>query len=373
MKDPVLEQMRQWLPELFGTSGKAPKPGGMCTPEAGCPPAADGTRTDIIGMLTGSGAVPPAEKQIAGEKEAQNKDSEKEIAMIAITGATGNIGSKIAAALLSGGHPVRCIARSTDKLDALAAQGAEVEAISLADTRALTQAFSGAEAVFAMIPPNYQAPDFLSYQEMIGTSLARAIQASGVKYVVNLSSLGAHLADGTGPIKGLHAQEQRLNELPGVHLLHLRPTYFMENLLANIPLIQTMNIMGSALRADLPLPMIATRDIAAVAALRLAKKDFAGQGIVDLLGQRDLSMEEIARIVGRKIDRPDLKYVQFAYPDTRKAMLDMGFSDDVAGLFIEMSRAFNEGLVQGTRTPGNTTETAFEDFAQIFVQILFGR
>lgn len=293
--------------------------------------------------------------------------------MIVITGATGNIGSKISAALLSAGHPVRCIARSREKLDALAAKGAKVAAVSLADTAALTKAFAGAEAVFAMIPPNYQAPDFLSYQEMIGTSLARAIQASGVQYVVNLSSQGAHLADKTGPIKGLHAQEQRLNQLAGVHVLHLRPTYFMENLLASIPLIQSMNIMGSAIRGDLYLPMIATDDIAAVAARHLVKKDFEGRMVVDLLGQRDLTMEEAARIVGRKIDRPDLTYVQFSYADTQKALVEMGFSDDVAGLFIEMSHAFNEGLVQGTRTRENTTETSFEDFARIFVQLLHGR
>ena len=292
--------------------------------------------------------------------------------MIAITGATGNIGGKIAAALLSGGHAVRCIARSTDKLETLAAQGAEVEAISLADTAALIKAFDGVETVFAMIPPNYQAPDFSFYQEMIGTSLVKAIQAVRIQHVVNLSSIGAHLPDKTGPIKGLHAQEQRLNQLSGVHVLHLRPTYFMENLLANVPLIQSMNIMGSALRDDLPMPMIATRDIAKVAARRLVDKDFAGKSLVELLGQRDLTMTEVASIVGRKIDRPDLKYVQFSYPDTGKALTDMGFSSDVADQFIEMNRAFNEGLVQGKRTPENTTETPFEDFAQIFVKLIYG-
>lgn len=293
--------------------------------------------------------------------------------MIAITGATGNIGSKIAETLLSEGQRVRCIARSREKLAALADRGAEVQSLSLADTKALTQALSGVEALFAMIPPNYQAPDFLAYQEMVGTSLVRAIQAAGVRYVVNLSSIGAHLPDKTGPIRGLHAQEQRLNQVEGLHLVHLRPTYFMENLLASVPLIQSMNIMGSAIRADLPMPMIATRDIAAVAARRLAQKDFSGQTVVELLGQRDLTMAEVARIVGRKIDRPDLNYVQFSYADTRKALVDMGFSDDVADLFVEMSRAFNEELIQGHRTPRNTTETSFEDFAPVFVRLLHGR
>lgn len=291
--------------------------------------------------------------------------------MIAITGATGNIGSKITKELMFRGQKVRCIARTADNLMEFTDRGAEAIAIPLAQTEPLTEAFSGAEAVFVMIPPNYAAPDFLAYQEMIGTSLMTAIEESGVKYVVNLSSQGADLPDKTGPIKGLHAQEERLNRLKGVNILHLRPTYFMENLLANVDMIKNMNIMGSAIRADIELPMIATRDIASYAANRLDRKDFSGTGIADLLGQRDLSMDEAARIIGRKIDKPDLKYVQFSYADTKKAMTGMGFSDDVAGLFIEMSKAFNDGLVHTRRTSENTTDTPFEDFAQIFPKLVY--
>jgi uncharacterized protein YbjT (DUF2867 family) len=207
---------------------------------------------------------------------------------------------------------------------------------------------------------------------MIGTSLIKAIERSGVQYVVNLSSLGADLPDKTGPIRGLHAQEQRLNRLPGVNVLHLRPTHFMENLLFDVELIKTQNIMGSALRADLQIPMIATRDIAAVAAQHLEKRDFTGKHVVELLGQRDLSMDEAAAIIGRKIDRPDLKYVQFSHEDTQKALAGMGFSADVIKLFIEMNRAFNEGLIRAARTEQNTTETSFEEFAQVFPSLIYG-
>lgn len=293
--------------------------------------------------------------------------------MIVITGATGNIGSKITQELLSRGHKVRCVARTADRLIELTDRGAEAVAISLAQTELLTKAFSKAEAVFAMIPSNYQAPDFLAYQDMIGTSLVEAIQASGVPYVVNLSSLGADLPDKTGPIRGLHAQEERLNQLDGVHILHLRPTYFMENLLANVDLIKNQNIMGSDLRNDIQLPMIATRDIAAYAADRLDEKDFSGHSFAHLLGQRDLTMDEAAQIIGRKLDNPELKYVPFSYADTEQALTGMGFSADVARLFTEMSKALNEGLIRSRRTQENTTETSLEDFAPIFRKLIYGK
>jgi uncharacterized protein YbjT (DUF2867 family) len=291
--------------------------------------------------------------------------------MIAITGATGNIGSRITADLLSKGQNVRCIARTEDNLKNFADKGAEIATISLEDTAALSNALTGVEAIFAMIPPHYQALDFRAFQNTIGASIAEAVKTSGVKYVVNLSSQGTHLPGETGPIKGLNDQEQRLNKLTGVNILHLRPTYFMENLLANIDMIKQMNIMGSAIQGDKKMPMIATQDIARFAAERLLKNDFSGTTVKNLLGQRDVSMNEAAEIIGKKINKPDLKYVQFSYEDTEKALVDMGFSADVAGLFIEMSKAFNQGLIHTPRTQENTTDTHLEEFVEVFARIFF--
>jgi uncharacterized protein YbjT (DUF2867 family) len=293
--------------------------------------------------------------------------------MIAITGATGNIGSKITLDLISKGEKVRCIARGADKLEGLAGKGADTAAVDLADTGALTSAFSGAEAAFVMIPPNYGVSDFRAYQNAVGESIVKAVKEAGVMAVVNLSSQGAHLPDKTGPIKGLHDQEERLNKLSGVNVLHLRPSYFMENLLTNIEMIRNQNMLGGALKADMKIPMIATQDIGKFAAERLAQKDFSGITVKDLLGQRDLSMNEAAVIVGEKIDRPDLKYVQFSYDDTRSALVSMGLSEDVAGLFIEMMRAFNDGLIKSHRSPENTTDTPLEEFAAVFAKILDGK
>ena len=290
--------------------------------------------------------------------------------MYVITGATGHIGSKAAEILLVRGEKVRVIGRDAVSLRPLVNKGAEAAVGDLKDSVFLTGAFSGADAVFAMIPPNYTAPDFRGYQNGIGRSIAGAISKSGVKSVVNLSSQGAELAAGTGPILGLHDQEIRLNGLAGVDVLHLRCTYFMENLLMNIPLINERGIAGSAVRGDRRFAMIATRDIAERVATHLVERDFSGKVVKDLLGQRDLSLEEAIGVIGRRIGWPDLKYVQFPYDDAEKGMMAMGISPDVSRLFIEMSSAMNDGLfaVNRPRTTENTTPTAIEAFADVFAE-----
>jgi uncharacterized protein YbjT (DUF2867 family) len=289
-------------------------------------------------------------------------------AMLVITGATGKTGSKLTEMLLEKGHKVRVIGRDAGKLKAFTSKGAEAAVGDVADKAFLTKAFSGAEAVFALIPPNFGVADFRAYQAKIGENIVTAIKDSGVKYVVNLSSQGAHLPDKTGPIKGLHDQEERLNKLKGVNVLHLRPTYFMENLLMNIDMIRKMNIMGSAVRGDVKFAMIATKDIAAYAADRLVKRDFTGKSVADLLGERDLSLNDAAAIIGKKLGKPDLAYVTFPYEDAEKGMVAMGLTADMSRLYIEMSKALNEGLfaVNIPRTKENTTPTAFETFADLF-------
>ncbi len=118
---------------------------------------------------------------------------------------------------------------------------------------------------------------------------------------MNLSSQGADRSAGTGPILGLADQEKRLNLLLGVNIVHLRPTYFMENLLANIPLINRQGIAGSAIRGDVKFAMIATRDIAAHVATLLVNRGFRGSSTRDLLGERELSLNEAVSVIGREI------------------------------------------------------------------------
>jgi len=291
--------------------------------------------------------------------------------MIVITGATGKTGSAVAEALMAKGQKVRVIGRDAAKLKGFTAKGAEAAVGDLGDRAFVTKAFNGSEAIYALIPPNFGVADFRAYQKQIGGSIVEAIKGSGVRYVVHLSSQGAHLPDRTGPIVGLHDQEERLNRLDGVNVLHLRPTYFMENLLMNIDLIKKMNIMGSAIRGNVKFAMIAAKDIGAYAAERLMKRDFSGKSVRDLLGQRDLSLDEAAAVIGKKLDKPDLKYIAFPYDDAEKGMVAMGLTPDLSRLYIEMSKALNDGLfaVNIPRTRENTTPTSIEVFADVFAKI----
>jgi len=291
--------------------------------------------------------------------------------MITIMGATGNIGSKIAEILIKKGEQVRLVARSADRLKPFVGKNAKAIAGDANDTGFLATAFKDADAVFTLVPPNPKADRFMEHADKIGESIARALERAKVKTVVNLSSLGAELSEGTGPIKGLHKMEERLNKIKGLNVVHLRAAYFMENLLWNVDLIRSKGITGSALRADLKMPMIATRDIAGFAAERLVKRDFTGSSIRYLLGQRELSMIEASEIIGRKIDKPGLTYVTFPYDEAEKAMVAMGLSPDVSKNYIEMSKAFNDGLIKiEKRTAGNTTPTSVEAFCdEVFVPL----
>ncbi len=210
--------------------------------------------------------------------------------MYVVTGATGNTGrivaKKLLARSLDNGQKVRAIGRSADRLQSLAAEGAEPFVADLADKQALTKAFTGARAVYAIIPPNLTTQDYRAYQDRITDAIAAALAAAKVPYAVTLSSFGADKPDKTGPVVGLHHLEQQLNQIAGLNVLHLRAGYFMENTLAQAGIIQAMGVTAGPLRPDLKLPMIATRDVGAVAAEELLKLDFQQKQTRDLQGQR---------------------------------------------------------------------------------------
>lgn len=293
--------------------------------------------------------------------------------MYVITGATGNIGKLITEQLLSKGKSVRAVSRSADRLRTLVEKGAEAAVGKLEDSDFVSQAFEGAAAAFAMIPPILRAENLRKYQAQIGENIAAAIEDARVKYAVDLSSLGAHLSEGSGILLGSHDQEQRLNKVEGLNVVHLRPAYFMENFLGSIGRIKTEDVMGSSLRGDIPIPVVATRDIAGVASRYLLELNFSGKSVHDLLGERDLTMSEITGVLGRAVGKPDLRYVQLDYQQVKNSMISRGISPSVADASIELSESLNKNpaLFDSERTAEKTTETSIEDFAKIFAEVYY--
>jgi uncharacterized protein YbjT (DUF2867 family) len=290
--------------------------------------------------------------------------------MITVMGASGHVGGEIADLLIESGEKVRALGRSVEKLERVAGKGATVLTGGADDAVFLTDAFRGADAAFTLLPPDVRAADYRRQQDGQGEAIAAAIRNSGLRYVVFLSSLGADLAEGTGPIAGLHAHEERLRRLSGVNVLVLRPAYFFENFFDTMELVRQQGINGGPIAGDLPFPMIATRDVAAVAARALRQRDWHGVVVRELLGERDLTFAEATRIIGERIGKRDLSYVQFPYADFSASLVQMGVSPNVAGLYAEMARAVNEGRVKSRegRRSENTTPTRFEAFADTLAQ-----
>jgi uncharacterized protein YbjT (DUF2867 family) len=296
--------------------------------------------------------------------------------MYAITGATGNTGRVVVSGLLRHGQRVRAIARSADRLRQLAENGAEPFAADLTDAAALATAFAGARAVYIMTPPNMGEPDYRGYQMRIADTAAEALAAAKVRHAVSLSSVGADKPGKTGPIEGLRYLEERLNRIDGLHVLHLRAAYFMENTLELAGPIQAMGKAAGPLRPDLEMPMIATRDIGAAAAEALLGLKFTGRNTRELLGQRDIGMAEATAIIGRAIGKPDLEYVQLPEEQVRAALTQMGLPSGSADLILEMAAALNSGYIRALepRSAQNTTPTSFETFvAEEFVPRYRGR
>lgn len=283
-----------------------------------------------------------------------------------VCGATGNIGSRIAEILLAAGESVRVIGRERVRLGPLAAKGAEPRLGDLADTAFLEKAFAGARGAFILLPPRYDTSDFRGYQDRLGASIVSALSKARVPRIVALSSIGAHLDEGTGPILGLHDLEDRLGTLKDAEVVVLRPAYFMENHLWGIPLIRNQGIYGSPIRADVPIPMVATADIADAAGITFVEGIFHGHTIRYLLGPRDLTMSEAIRILGEAIGKPGLKYVRFSEDDARISMAGAGISGNVIEAMLEMQRGFNAGIIRPTRERNaeSTTPTTLERFSK---------
>ncbi len=290
--------------------------------------------------------------------------------MYTVLGATGHIGSVITRRLLEKGEKVRAVGRNTSRLQPLVQKGAEAFIADVNDSDALVRAFEGARAAFLMIPPGLNSPDYRQNQEHETDSISKAVKTGGLHYAVNLSSFGAQVPTGTGPISGLYRSEQKLNAVEKLNVLHVRAGYFFENHLAAMGMIQTMGLYGGALKPDLPIPMIATRDIGEYAAKRLLNLDFNGKETQELLGPRDLTMTEVTYVIGRALNLPDLRYVQFPYDQVQQVLVQMGTPTKTTAYFMEMMDAINTGTVRALepRSAENTTPTSIEVFVKdVFV------
>lgn len=284
--------------------------------------------------------------------------------MYVVIGATGHTGSVVAEKLLASREKVRVVGRDERRLERFKQRGAEAFVGDAADASAMARAFSGVEAAYVMLPPNLSSPNVLDYQQRVSEALAAALENNGVRHVVALSSYGADKADKTGPVVALHRLEKKLDAVPGLNVLFIRAGYFMENILPQVSVIQSVGSMAGPVRSDLALPMIATRDIGSFAAEALSRRDFQGKQRRELLGARDVTYTQVAKVAGTAIGKPDLAYKQLPAAQLKPALAQMGMSPNMADLLLEMAEALNSGHMRALepRSSQNTTPTTIEAF-----------
>lgn len=260
-----------------------------------------------------------------------------------ITGGAGNISKPLTLSLLKQGHQVTVIGRNANNLKELADAGAQLAIGSVEDLAFLTNTFTGADAVYTMVPPNFTPSDWKAYIASVGEIYKQAIDASGVKYVVNLSSVGAELPAGCGPVTGLYRVEQSLNNLSDANILHLRPSYFYNNLFANIGMIKGMGIIGG--NFSIPagrFPIVAPIDIAEVAATALVDLNFKGHN-ARYIASDEVGTDEIAAAFGNAIGNPSLPWVLFTDEQSLGGMIQAGLPEEIAKNYTEMGHAMHTG------------------------------
>ena len=286
-----------------------------------------------------------------------------------ITGGAGNISGPLVKNILAAGKQVTVIGRNADHLKELVQAGAIAAIGSVEDADFLKEAFKNADVAYTMIPPKFDTENWKKYVVNVGKNYAVAIKTSNIKHVVNLSSIGAHLSEGAGPISALYYVEHLLNSLEGISILHLRPTFFYQNLLNNIPLVKNAGIIGSNFSiGDNKFPLVDPADIAQVAFQELINLKFSGNTF-RYIASDEVSTDSIAQTLGKAIGNPDLKWVTFSNRDALEAYRRAGIPKEIAENFTQMHAALDSGRVTEDywqRRPVVLGKVKLADFAKVF-------
>jgi uncharacterized protein YbjT (DUF2867 family) len=288
---------------------------------------------------------------------------------ITIGGSLGNIGRPLAQRLVKAGHDVTVISSQVARQLEIEALGASAAIGSVSDADFLSRALTGADAVFAMTPPNLGGSNVIANTVNAGAAYADAIRKANVKRVVMLSSIGAHLPTGNGPIAAIHKIEKIYDQLPDVSATYLRAGYFYNNFYHDIPMIRNAGIEGSNFSATTLMPLVHPEDIAIAAAEELIKTP-NGTTVRYIVGDIRTG-DDIAKVLGAAIAKPELPWVEFSDEQAIQGMTQAGVPEEIARLYAEMGAGFRTGAIiedfnkQGAPVSGSIKLEAFaKDFAR---------
>lgn len=288
---------------------------------------------------------------------------------IIISGSLGNIGKPLAEKLIASGHNVIVISSNADRKSAIENLGAKAAIGSVSDVDFLAETLAGADSLFAMTPPNLGGSDVIANTVNAGKAFAKAIEKAGVKRVVMLSSIGADVENGTGPIAGLHQIEKIYDQLENTNVTFLRAGVFYTNTYNDVPMIKGAGIMGANYPARLKMPLVHPKDIAAAAAEEL-QKDAKGKNIRYIISDVR-TPNEIATALGTAIGKTDLPWIEFTDEQSLQGMTQAGLPEEIAGLYTEMGSGLRNGKITEHFLSNNFSvdgKIKLEEFAKEFAE-----
>lgn len=282
--------------------------------------------------------------------------------MIVVTTPTGDIGHQLAGRLLDADEAVRVIVRDPARLTPRVREEAEVITGSHDDPAVVGRAFTGADAVFWLVPPNPRVADVTDYYLDFTRPACAAITEAGAPRVVAVSTLGRGIVKNGGPLSAALAMDE-LIESTGAAYRSLTMPFFMENFLRQLAPIRDQGVFFLPRTADRPLASVATRDIAAVAARLLTDRDWTGQEDVPVAGPDDLSPGQMAAVMSEVLGRP-VRCQQVPLERYKASMLERGMSEGSAQGMVDMAAAQNTQDVYDLAPNTPRTPTSFRQWCQ---------
>jgi len=269
---------------------------------------------------------------------------------IVLTGSLGRIGKPLAQDLVQKGHSVTVISSKQERQKDIEALGAKAAIGTMQDVDFLSATFKGADIVYVMetleavggfFDPNI---DFIAAITQIGDNYKYAIEQSGVKRVIHLSSVGAHMKTGNGILAFHYNVENILNQLPDdVSVKFMRPVDFYNNMFLFIKTIKTKGAIVQNYGGDEKEPWVSPLDIAAVIAEEIEKPFYGRQ--IRYIASDEASPNEVAKILGGAIGKPDLKWLVTSDEQLMNDWLSAGMNPQIANGFIEMQASMRGGVL----------------------------
>jgi len=305
---------------------------------------------------------------------------------IVVTGSLGHISKPLTEELIQKGHSVTVISHNPDRKKEIESLGAAAAIGSMEDAEFLKTAFTSSDAVYCMISSGntFSNPSFdlMSFTGKLGNNYKQAIQQSGVKRVVFLSSIGAHTDKGNGILAFYYNVEKILNELPSdVAITFMRPVGFYYNLFGFINSIKTQGVIATNYGGDNKKPWVSTKDIAAAVAEELTTplegrsevihRVAGAMRKVRYIASEEISSNEIANILGAAIGKPDLKWIVIPDKKMLDGMIAAGMNPEIAEGLVEMNVAGQTGALYEDyyRNKPKLGKVKMTDFAKEFAYV----